>query len=88
MVHDGDQFILTSIEGRIEVRSKYLLNCAGAWANVIAMRFGEMVPMTSGHPLMAVTEPLGSVLNASIAHETCGLYARQAPVSVKGSWIL
>ena len=79
MAHDGDEFILTSIEGRVEVRSKYLLNCAGAWAGVIAMRFGETVPMTSGHPLMAVTEPLGSVMNATIAHETCGLYARQAP---------
>lgn len=78
IVRDGDEFLLTSSETGVEVRAKHLLNCAGAWAGVIAMRFGETVPMTSGHPLMAVTEPMGTVMSSTIAHETYGLYARQA----------
>ncbi len=78
MAHDGKQFVLTS--GTVlEVRARYLLNCAGAWAGAVAQRFGEAVPMVSGHPVMAVTEPLPVFMNLSLGVEGGGIYARQAP---------
>ena len=39
-----------------DVQSRWLLNCAGAWALKVAERFGDHAPMTSIHPGMAVTE--------------------------------
>lgn len=78
MVHDGQQFVLTS-GGVLEVRASYLLNCAGAWAGTVAAHFGEAVPMVSGHPVMAVTEPLPLFMNLSLGVEGGGIYARQAP---------
>lgn len=35
-----------------------LLNCAGAWANIIAQSVGEDVPLTAKAPMMMVTERL------------------------------
>jgi sarcosine oxidase subunit beta len=35
-----------------------LVNCAGAWANSIAERFGEAVPLTPRAPMLMVTERL------------------------------
>ncbi|MEV8761134.1 FAD-dependent oxidoreductase, partial [Klebsiella pneumoniae] len=60
VAHDGMLFRLraTHAEGTLEVRSPVLLNCAGAWSGPIATHFGEAVPLQSGHPAMAVTEPL------------------------------
>ena len=78
MVHDGDQFVLTSGTA-LEVRARCLLNCAGAWAGTVAQNFGEAVPMVSGHPVMAVTEPLPMFMNLSLGVEGGGIYARQAP---------
>lgn len=78
MVHDGDQFVLTSGTA-LEVRARCLLNCAGAWAGTVAQNFGEVVPMVSGHPVMAVTEPLPMFMNLSLGVEGGGIYARQAP---------
>lgn len=78
MVHDGRTFVVTS-GSRLEVRSRFLLNCAGAWAGAIAARFGEAVPMVSSHPVMAVTEPLGMFMTLSLGVEGGGIYARQAP---------
>ncbi|MEO8119768.1 MAG: FAD-dependent oxidoreductase [Rhodoferax sp.] len=77
MAHDGQQFVLRS-GMNLEVRSRFLLNCAGAWAGSIAERFGETVPMVSSHPVMAVTEPLGVFMNLSLGVEGGGIYARQA----------
>ncbi|SFB69230.1 sarcosine oxidase subunit beta [Polaromonas sp. OV174] len=76
VTHDGAAFVLRSGEV-LEVRAKHLLNCAGAWAGSIAAQFGEAVPMESGHPEMAVTEPLPLFLNFSLGVEGGGVYARQ-----------
>lgn len=78
MLHDGRHFVLTSGVA-LEVRARYLLNCAGAWAGAVAAHFGEAVPMVSGHPVMAVTEPLPMFMNLSLGVEGGGIYARQAP---------
>ena len=78
MVHDGRQFVLSSGTA-LQVRSKFLLNCAGAWAGAVAAHFGEAVPMVSSHPVMAVTEPLPMFMNLSLGVEGGGIYARQAP---------
>jgi sarcosine oxidase subunit beta len=74
--HDGTDFVLTSGTA-LEVRSTYLLNCAGAWADRIAAQFGDSVPMEPGHPQMAVTEPLPPFMNFSLGVEGGGVYARQ-----------
>lgn len=78
LAHDGRQFVLSSGTA-LEVRSRFLLNCAGAWAGSIAAQFGEAVPMVSAHPVMAVTEPVGRFMNLSLGVEGGGIYARQAP---------
>jgi len=76
MARDGEHFLLRSDNG-LEVRSRFLLNCAGAWAGRIAEQFGEPVPMTSGHPVMAVTEPLPLFMDLSLGVEGGGIYGRQ-----------
>lgn len=74
--HDGRHFVLRA-QGGLEVRSRFLLNCAGAWAGHIAEHFGEPVPMTAGHPVMAVTEPLPAFMDLSLGVEGGGIYGRQ-----------
>jgi sarcosine oxidase subunit beta len=74
--HDGSTFVLRSGDA-LEVRAAHLLNCAGAWAGAIAAQFGDVVPMESGHPEMAVTEPLPLFMNYSLGVEGGGVYARQ-----------
>ncbi|MFS2035129.1 NAD(P)/FAD-dependent oxidoreductase [Polaromonas sp. CT11-55] len=76
VARDGDVFVLRSGDA-LEVRAKHLLNCAGAWADRIAAQFGETVPMESGHPEMAVTEPLPVFMDLSLGVEGGGVYARQ-----------
>jgi len=76
VAHDGTDFVLRS-GAELEVRSRYLLNCAGAWAGTIAAQFGDGVPMESGHPEMAVTEPLPVFMDYSLGVEGGGVYARQ-----------
>ena len=78
LAHDGKDFVLLTATG-LELRSRFLLNCAGAWAGAIAEHFGELVPMVSAHPVMAVTEPLPMFMNLSLGVEGGGIYARQAP---------
>jgi sarcosine oxidase subunit beta len=75
--HDGQRFIVTTLENKPLVRGRWLLNCAGAWAAALAARFGEPVPMASGHPAMLVTEPLPLFMSASTGVEGGGIYARQ-----------
>jgi sarcosine oxidase, subunit beta len=81
VAHDGVAFVLRSeANGRkagLEVRARVLLNCAGAWAGSIAASFGDVVPMESGHPQMAVTEPLPAFMKFSLGVEGGGVYARQ-----------
>lgn len=74
--HDGNGFVVRS-GNEVEVRSTHLLNCAGAWAGPLATHFGDVVPLTSGHPEMAVTEPLPLFMNFSLGVEGGGVYARQ-----------
>lgn len=76
-MHDGRRFVLRAGGGALEVRSEFLLNCAGAWAGPVAAMFGESVPLTSGHPAMTVTEPLPLFMNLNLGVEGGGIYARQ-----------
>lgn len=77
VAHDGKDFVVRS-GNAVEVKSTHLLNCAGAWAGPIAAQFGDAVPLTSGYPVMAVTEALPLFLNFSLGVEGGGVYARQA----------
>ena len=74
--HDGRQFTLRSGQALL-VRAPVLLNCAGAWAGPLAAQFGEPVPLQSGHPAMAVTEPLPYFMQWSLGVEGGGIYCRQ-----------
>jgi sarcosine oxidase subunit beta len=74
--HDGRQFILSS-GSTLTVRAPLLINCAGAWAGPLAAQFGEAVPLRSGHPAMAVTEPLPHFMQWSLGVEGGGIYCRQ-----------
>jgi len=76
VAHDGTSFVVRAGTA-LEVRSRHLLNCAGAWAGPIAASFGEPVPMEAGHPQMAVTEPLPHFMDLSLGVEGGGVYARQ-----------
>lgn len=75
-IHDGERFVLR-VGDTLEVRSRFLLNCAGAWAGRFAAGFGEVVPETSIHPLMMVTEPLPLFMDVSLGMQGGGIYARQ-----------
>ncbi|AOB33142.1 FAD-dependent oxidoreductase [Bordetella sp. H567] len=74
--HDGQRFVLRAAD-MLEVRSRILLNCAGAWAGRFAAAFGEPVPEASIHPLMMVTEPLPRFMTVSLGVQGGGVYARQ-----------
>ncbi|WP_431854889.1 NAD(P)/FAD-dependent oxidoreductase [Azospirillum sp.] len=73
---DGARFVLRSGD-RLEVRARYVLNVSGAWSGRLAAAFGEPVPLESGHPCMAVTEPLPAFLDVNIGVEGGGVYGRQ-----------
>lgn len=76
VAHDGAVFMLRS-GSTLEVQSPVLLNCAGAWAGAIASQFGETPPLRSGHPVMAVTEPVPHFMDWSLGVEGGGIYCRQ-----------
>lgn len=76
VAHDGTTFTVRS-GNALEVRAPVLLNCAGAWAGALAAQFGEAVPMQSGHPAMAVTEPVPHFMGWSLGVEGGGVYGRQ-----------
>lgn len=75
--HDGKYFEVKVANQSEPFKSKYLLNCAGAWANTICETFGEKVPMTTSHPLMVVTDALPAFMNLSLGVEGGGVYVRQ-----------
>jgi sarcosine oxidase, subunit beta len=75
-VRDGDGFRLLAGDG-LEIRSRLLLNCAGAWSGRFAAAFGETVPLESAHPNMAVTEPLPRLMDINVGVEGGSIYARQ-----------
>jgi sarcosine oxidase, subunit beta len=61
----------------VTVRSRWLVNAAGAGAGVVASWFGELAPVSPLMPNMLVTEPLPYVVSRSIG--VCGgdVYVRQ-----------
>ena len=75
MIHDGARFQL-SANGR-EFSANWLINAAGAWANTIAQRFGDAVPMQPIYPNMWVTEPLPLFIEHNLGVYGGGIYARQ-----------
>jgi len=75
-VFDGNYFVLQTRSG-VRVRSRFLLNCSGAWGKDIAQRFGETVPEQAIYPNMCVTEPLPPLMNLSLGVVGGGFYARQ-----------
>ncbi|QNK70661.1 NAD(P)/FAD-dependent oxidoreductase [Variovorax sp. PAMC26660] len=76
VAHDGAMFMVRS-GNALEVHAPVLLNCAGAWAGAIAEQFGETLPLRSGHPVMAVTEPVPHFMDWSLGVEGGGIYCRQ-----------
>ena len=76
LARGGDGFVVG--DGRsITVQSRWLLNCAGAWALKIAERFGDRAPMTSINPGMAVTEAVPRFMDVNVGVEGGGIYGRQ-----------
>ncbi|MCA8247311.1 FAD-binding oxidoreductase [Burkholderia multivorans] len=73
--HDGTRFRIHA-PGRA-CTSTWLVNAAGAWANAIAARFGEAVPMEPIYPNMWVTEPLPPFIEHNLGVYGGGVYARQ-----------
>lgn len=73
---DGNYFLLANDRGA-RVRSRFLLNCSGAWGKDIAQRFGEAVAEQAIYPNMCVTEPLPPLMNLSLGVVGGAFYARQ-----------
>lgn len=73
--HDGTRFLIKA-DG-LTVSSRFVLNCAGAWAGKFAASFGEDVPMRRIHPNMLVTEPVARFMEINIGVEGGGVYGRQ-----------
>ncbi|MBV8621692.1 MAG: FAD-binding oxidoreductase [Curvibacter sp.] len=84
VTHDGSRFELQVLGGP-RLRAPQLINCAGAWAGALAAQFGEPVPLESGHPAMAVTEPLPFTVPFSLGVEGGGIYGRQV---ARGNFVL
>ncbi|WP_034299198.1 FAD-binding oxidoreductase [Herbaspirillum sp. RV1423] len=77
--YDGTAFsVRAELDGEpLQVRAAVMINCAGAWAGKLAEGFGEAVPLFSGHPNMAVTEPIPHFLPWSLGVEGGSIYCRQ-----------
>ncbi|UOB58299.1 FAD-binding oxidoreductase [Burkholderia pyrrocinia] len=73
--HDGTRFHFQA--GGRTCTATWLINSAGAWANTIAERFGEAVPMEPIYPNMWVTEPLPPFIAHNLGVYGGGVYARQ-----------
>ncbi|WP_175864266.1 NAD(P)/FAD-dependent oxidoreductase [Burkholderia cepacia] len=73
--HDGTRFHFQA--GGRACTATWLINSAGAWANTIAERFGEAVPMEPIYPNMWVTEPLRPFITHNLGVYGGGVYARQ-----------
>jgi len=69
-------FLLSTDPGT-EIKARFVINSAGAWAGTFAEAFGEPVPLRSIYPSMIVTEPLNVFMNVNIGAEGGGIYARQ-----------
>ncbi|RUP35670.1 MAG: FAD-binding oxidoreductase [Curvibacter sp.] len=88
VAHDGQRFVAEAGPEGLpawRLRAPQLINCAGAWAGRLAAQFGEAVPLVSGHPAMAVTEPLPFFAPVSLGVEGGGIYGRQVR---RGNFVL
>jgi sarcosine oxidase subunit beta len=78
--HDGSRFVVSAQHdsgARIDARSTWLVNAAGAWGNTIAGQFGETAPIEPIYPNMLVTEPLPRFIEHNLGVYGGGVYARQ-----------
>lgn len=73
---EGEGFRVETADGRV-LRSRYLVNSAGAWGARMAQRFGEAVPLTPRGPHMAVTESLPYFIHPVLGTTSHKLYMRQ-----------
>ncbi|MGK8641810.1 NAD(P)/FAD-dependent oxidoreductase [Brucella anthropi] len=80
----GDGFAILAGNG-IEIRSRLLFNCAGAWSDQFAASFGEPVPLQRIYPSMVVTEPMPFRLPMSLGEEGGGFYGRQV---TRGNYVM
>lgn len=76
VIRDGQGFALEIASG-LEVRSRAVVNSAGAWAGAFAAMFAEPVPLRLIYPSIIVTEPMAPVMTVNIGMEGGGIYARQ-----------
>ncbi len=76
IAHDGERFQIET-SANLHLSARILVNCAGAWATELAARLGDIVPVTTIHPLMMVTEPLAPIMSISLGIQGGGIYARQ-----------
>lgn len=60
-----------------EIKARFVINSAGAWAGTFAETFGEPVPLKRIYPSMIVTEPMDVFMTVNIGAEGGGIYARQ-----------
>lgn len=74
--HGGASFSVVGADGTALV-ARNLVNCAGAWGNVVASSFGEAVPMQALGPQMGVTEPLPFFILPSTSTVNSPIYLRQ-----------
>lgn len=80
----GDGFAILAGDD-IEIRSRLLFNCAGAWSDQFAGAFGEPVPLTRIYPSMVVTEPMPFRLPMSLGEAGGGFYGRQVS---RGNYVM
>lgn len=80
----GDGFAILAGDG-VEIRSRLLFNCAGAWSDRFAASFGEPVPLQRIYPSMVVTEPMPFRLPMSLGEEGGGFYGRQV---TRGNYVM
>ncbi len=80
----GNGFTVLAGDG-IEIRSRMLINSAGAWSDRFATAFGEAVPLTRIYPSMVVTEPLPLRLPVSMGEQGGGFYGRQV---ARGNYVM
>jgi sarcosine oxidase, subunit beta len=75
---DGEHFEVRAA-GDLIVRSRFLVNTAGAWGGKVAGWFGDHAEVTPLCPNMLVTEPMDPIVTRSIG--VCGgdVYVRQVP---------
>ena len=72
----GEGFEVVTSTGQ-RLRSRYLVNAAGAWANAVAERFGERAPMFPAGPPQFVTEALPRFIGPSVQQVDGRVICRQ-----------